>query len=123
MSRMWWKDDDGNAVEAEKAQPEPVTEETRDRIKASLQSFKDAMNQPNPAADAARKERAEAANERRQRFEDHARRMEYLMHGLVPIKLANGQTMSLSLARATGAKVERMPKAPEPLHEFSQYDK
>jgi hypothetical protein len=47
--------------------------------------------------------------------------LEYRMHGLEPV-MVNGRPMSLSLARATGAKLVKRIATPEPGHGFSPGD-
>lgn len=130
MSRLWWKDDaaeeastaavQGLAASRQKERdPPPPTEEQRARVNISLKSFKDAVDKPDPAQEAARKARQAEIDAKRAAAEEHNRRMDYLMQGFEPPTNKHGITMSLSLARAIGTALVKRKPAPAPRDDFS----
>lgn len=99
--------------------PLPPTEAQRERVKFSLQLFKDAVNTPNAAQEAARRAAQSEIDGRRAAREEHTRRMEYILQGFEPPTSKDGKTMSIALARAIGLELKRRSPAPAPRHEFS----
>jgi type IV secretory pathway VirB10-like protein len=78
----------------------PMTEEGAQRVQAILKSFHEQVGKDDRIEGEQRKARQAKADMERANREEHSRRMEYLLQGLEPITLANGKTMTLSLARA-----------------------
>lgn len=89
------------------------------RVAESMKTFAAEMAAKNPT------ESEEATRERRERDQRNKERndaalvIEYHMHGFEPV-MFNGRPMSMSLARATGARLIPRMKAPVPKCEFSQ---
>lgn len=103
--------------EAPQAEIEPGA---RDRVETSLQSFHARMATPYDAGQAAKDKAArEEQDLKRANAEEHNRRMEYIMQGFEPPTNRHGITMSMSLARAIGAKLVPRAKPPSPKCEFS----
>lgn len=124
MSKMWWKDEHpedaaATTIQRPKApEDQPRTAEEVERVQIGLKSFKDAMAQGNQAQEEARKARAAEINRQRDEADEVNRRMAYIVAGFEPV-MVNGKTMTISLARAIGAKLIPRAKPPAPKCEFS----
>jgi hypothetical protein len=84
-----------------------LTDEQRDRMTASAREVTAALVR-DPQAEAERSARRASAAQRRIEHDERWRRAEYLRAGLEPPTNEHGVTMSLGVARSTGAVLRKI---------------